>query len=122
MTNINLKNIEELLFKNNDVKNLFPELRHIFDQWLLSYRFPILNTMRKQAMMDLLNSLDEIHVNKLETFFEDKITVDKLDFHTIKNLKFFINDSIGEELTKYESYNNITINRKGDQVYITLWR
>jgi len=122
MININLKNIEELLFKNNDVKNLIPELRHIFDQWLLSYRFPILNTMRKQAMMDLLNSLDKIHVNKLETLFGDKVVVDKLDFHTIKNLKLSINDSIGNELTKYESYSNITMNRKGDQVYITLWR
>lgn len=122
MTNINLKNIEELLFKNNDVKNLFPELRHVFDQWLLSYRFPILNTMRKQAMMDLLNALDENHVKKLETFFGNKVIVDKLDFHTVKNLKFSINDPIGTELTKYESYSNITMNRRDDQVYITLWR
>jgi hypothetical protein len=122
MININLKNIEELVLKNPLAKSLFPDLRHLFDQWLLSYRFSALDTMRKQAMLDLLNSLDGPHVEKLARLFGDMISVEKLDYHIVRNLNFSINDSIGGELTKHGSYTNIALSRSANQMYITMWR
>jgi hypothetical protein len=100
MIKINLRNIEELLFKNNQVKSILPELRHLFDQWLLSYRFPALDTMRKQALFDLLNSLEGTHIEKLAKLFNDIIFVDKLDNHLVKNLNFSIDEFSDEKLTE----------------------
>ena len=121
MININLQNIEALLFKNPKIKPLLPDLTNIFDQWLLSYRIPTLYPMRKQAMIDLLNSLDGTHIEKLARLFGDMIFVEKLDYHIVKNLSFSICDSI-EELNEYESYNNIAISRNADKLYMSLWR
>ena len=121
MIKINLKNIEELILNNSKARSLLPELRHLFDQWLLSYRFPALNTMRKQAIFDLLNSLDGVQTEKLARLFGDMIFIEKLDYHFIKNLSFPL-DSIERELTNYDSYTNIAISRSADQCYLTMWR
>ena len=122
MIKINLRNIEELLFKNNQIKSILPELRHLFDQWLLSCRFPALDTMRKQALFDLLNSLEGIHVEKLAKLFNDIVFIDKLDNHFIKNLNFPIEKSSIEQLTGCDSYVNIAISRNANQCYVTMWR
>lgn len=121
MITINLKNVEELILNNPKAKSLFPELRHLFDQWLLSYRFPALSSMRKQTIFDLLNSLDGVQVEKLARLFGDMIFVEKLDYHFVKNLNFPI-DSIEKGLTNYNSYINIAISRNIEQCYITMWR
>lgn len=123
MININLKNIEELILKNPKAKSLFPDLRHLFDQWLLSYRFSALDTMRKQAMIDLLDSFDGTHVEKLASLFGDMVFIEKLDHHIVRNVSFSIDgNTIERELTKYGSYTNIALSRSADQVYITMWR
>ena len=115
---INLQNAEKLLFENSAIKPVLSDLRHIFDQWLFSYRFPSLNNMRKQAVIDLLNSLTSEHLEKLAKVFKEPVFVEKLDYHTVKNL----NLSMNESLNGFSSYNNIAIDRNADTIYVTLWR
>jgi hypothetical protein len=122
MLNINLQNVEELLFKNSKVRESLPEFKHIFDNWFLSYRVSSLKSLRKQALVDLINSLDGTHIEKLARIFGDMIFLEKIDYHIIKNLEFSINDSIEEELKKYKSYNYINVSRNADKLYIMLWR
>ncbi len=122
MLNINLQNIEELLFKNSKIKNLLPEFQHFFDNWAISYRMPALKTIRKQSLINLLNSLNEEHVEKISKFLGDIVIVEQLDYHIIKNFKFSVNDFIERELTNYNSYTNIAVSRTADNLYISLWR
>lgn len=122
MVNINLQNVEELLFKNSKIKNLLPEFQHIFDSWAISYRIPAFKSMRKQALIDLLNSLDGTHIEKIARTLGDMVFVEQLDYHVIKNFDFSVSDPIEEELTKYKSYNNIAVSRNANKVYISLWR
>jgi len=123
MIKINIKNIEQLVLQDVKVRDTLPEFRHLFDQWLLSYRIPALSNMKKQAMLDLLNSLDGAHLEKLARFFNDMVFVEKLDYHIVKNLEFFIDETtIERDLTNYGSYNNIAISRNANYCYITLWR
>ncbi len=122
MLKINLTNIESLIFRNHNAKILLADLRPIFDKWLLSYRVPALSNMRKQAMIDLLNSLDGSHIEKLARLFEDIVIVENIDHHTVKNLEFSIQDSIESELTSYASYNIMSVTRSADKVSITLVR
>lgn len=119
MITINLQNIEALLFKNSKVKTVLPDLRHIFDQWLLSYRFPALTHMRKQALLDLLNALDGTHVEKLARLFNHMVFIEQLDHHIVKNLEF---DLVGPFENKLDGYNNIAISRNADKLSITLVR
>lgn len=119
MITINLKNIEELIFKNYAVKTGFPELKHIFDKWFLSYRSPSFANMKKMAMIEMLNAID---TEKLSNYFNDKIIIETLDTNIVKNLEFNINDPIEQQLTKYSSYNNMTISRNSEKIYLTLWR
>lgn len=118
MITINLQNIEDLLFRNQEIKQLFPDLRHIFDQWLLSYRIPALRNMRKQAVIDLLNSLNGNHIEKLSEILKDMVFVEPLNNKLVKHFSFSINDCIPDEL----KFDNLAITRKYDQVYITTWR
>jgi len=123
MININIRNIEELILKNSKITSQLPDLRHLFDKWLLSYRIPALSNMRKEALMDLLNSLDGSHVEKLARLIGDMVFIEKLDHHIVRNLDFSTDsDTIERELTKYESYTNIALSRSADQIYITMWR
>ena len=117
---INLQNIETILFKNSEVKLLLSDLRHIFDQWLLSYRSPALTRMRKQSLIDLLNNLDGNHVEKLAKLFKTVVFIEKVQHNLVKNLDLPIMDTI--ELTDCNGYKNMAISRNADKLFITLIR
>jgi len=123
MITINIRNIEELILKNLEAKALFPDLRPLFDQWAFSYRFSALSAIRKQAVLDLLNSLNGPHVEKLARLFGDMVFIEKLDHHIVRNINFPTDsDAIERELTNHSSYTNIALSRSADKVYITMWR
>lgn len=122
MLTINLQNVEELIFKNQEIKQLFPELRQIFDKWLLSYRSPALSNMRKLAMIELLNAFDIARIEKLSKHLKDMIFVESLDTNMVKNLEFYVNSPMEETLTRHQNYGNMAISRNANQVYISLWR
>lgn len=117
---INLQNIEAILFKNPEVKILLSDLRYIFDQWLLSYRSPALIRMRKQSLIDLLNTLDGTHIEKLAKLFKSVVFIEKIQHHLVKNLDLPIMDTV--ELADYNGYKNIAVSRNADKLSITLVR
>jgi hypothetical protein len=66
---INLKNIEEIIFFDKQVQHLLPEFRHLFDQWVLAYRNSGLKPLAKSSVFELMNNLDDSHIKKLENYF-----------------------------------------------------
>lgn len=119
---INLQNIETILFKNPEVKLILSDLRHIFDQWLLSYRSPALTRMRKQALIDLLNNLDGTHIEKLAKLFKSVVFIEKMQNRLVKNLDLSIMDTVENVLANYNGYNNFAISRNADKLSITFVR
>jgi hypothetical protein len=119
---INLQNIETILFKNPEVKMILSDLRYIFDQWLLSYRSPALTRMRKQALIDLLNTLDGIHIEKLAKLFKSVVFIEKVQHNLVKNLELPIMDTAESVLADCNGYKNISISRNADKLSITLVR
>lgn len=122
MLTVNLQNIETLLFKNSEVKSVLTDLRHIFDQWLLSYRLPALSHIRKQALLDLLNTLDGAHIEKLARLFNQMVFIERLDNHIVKNLEFPLVGPLESDLKNCNGYNNVAISRSADKLSITLVR
>jgi hypothetical protein len=121
MVKINLQNVEELLFKNADVVNTLHDLRHIFDKWLMGYRLPLMSSFRLQAKIDLLNYIDDTHIEKLAKIFNDIVFVEKLNYHIVKNLYFSLDYPIENELVNHSLY-EIALYRTKDEIYLTLWR
>lgn len=122
MVLLNLKNIEELIFLDSSVRTLLPDLRHIFDQWLLSKRVPTLRSLRLRSLMDMLNSLKNEHIRKLEEYFQDSLALDKIDYHIVRNATLSLDFNADKELLDYVGYGNFTISRNAEQVYISFWR
>lgn len=118
---INLQNIEQLIFYDKNVQFILPEFRHFFDQWSLGQRIPALNTLAKRSVLDLLNSLNEDQIAKLEEYFKDTILVDKIDNRLVAHYKTSTNDE-NNEFCKFSGYRDFCLTRKGDQVSVTFWR
>lgn len=120
MIKINLHNIEELILKNKELRSLMPELRHIFDKWLLSYRIPGFSSLRQESMVELLNSLKG-HLDLLEQHFENSVSISEMDHKIVKNLEFSIDDVFGG-LSENVLFDNFTISRNASKIYISTWR
>lgn len=119
---LNIHNVEECIFNKPKVRNLLPDLRHVFDQWLLSSKIPTLRSLRMRSLMDLINSLTADHIEVLENYFQDKIVLDKLDYHIIKDLKLSLSFDPDKEFSNSSDFGNFAISRKADNLYICFWR
>lgn len=119
---INLKNIEKLILLDQDIKNLLPDLRHIFDQWLLSYRIPALGHLRKKSILDLLNSLSDKHLLVLKKHFGDSVNIERIDHNIVKNFKFDVDEKIVDKIFEVGSFEDFTISSDGDKIHITFWK
>ncbi|MHA2046003.1 MAG: hypothetical protein ACW99G_14520 [Candidatus Thorarchaeota archaeon] len=118
MLNINLQNIEELVFLDRNLQREIPECKPLFDQWKLAQMTPSLKSMGKRAKLDLLNRLSEFE-EILSGYFKTSITIDKLDYHIVKNLEFAIDDV---QITDTEGYLDFSVSRIGEHLYISFWR
>ena len=117
---INLKNIEELIFFDKKLQLLFPEFRHYFDQWQLGKRIPGMEYLGQRSVLDVLNSLDKERILKLETYFSDTILVDKLDNRLVVN--FDCNLENCNQICEYDGYKDFCFHKDGNGIKVTFWR
>jgi hypothetical protein len=117
---INLKNIEELIFYNQEVQNLLPEYKHLFDQWKISQRTLGLKSLSQKSICDLLNSLNEKEIIVLQKHFNDIIIVEKINHKLVDNF----NGTIGQEnnLCQFVGHKDFCITMNKDRFNITFWR
>lgn len=119
---LNLQNVEGLIFSDEKIRSLLPELRPAFDQWLLSKRVPALRSLRLRSLMDVLNGLTGDQVIVLEEYFGDNIALDRLDYHVTKNVTLPLDFNSDKELADCVSYSNFAISRDEGRLYISFWR
>ena len=120
---INLQNVEELIFFNKETYELFPDSKVYFDQWMLAQRIPSLRSLGKRSVIDFLNSVTDEGIERLESYFEDSVTLELIDYHIVKTHSFNV-ENIEKELnsTPTAGYNNFNISRNKNIVNITFWR
>ena len=120
---INLQNVEELIFFDKETYELFPDSKVYFDQWMLAQRIPSLRSLGKRSVIDFLNSVTDEGIERLESYFEDSVTLELIDYHIVKTHSFNVEDV--EEKLNYTStvgYNNFNVSRNKNIVNITFWR
>jgi len=121
MLNINLKNIEELIFQNKELWRKMPDLVYLRDQWRIGKMTPMLRALSKRSILDFLNKVSDKHELILSEHFGQPITIDKFDRHVIKNVEYSIDDA-EDCLYWEETYPYFSTYRKGNQIYISFWR
>jgi 2-iminoacetate synthase ThiH len=122
MLKLNWTNVEELIFYDSDVQNLLPvHMFSIFEQWRLAKRVPFLRELGKQALLDFLNQLSEKDIEILESYFQKKIFVEKINYSISLNLKIPLSN-ICDELCHIEGFNYTSTFRDEEYIYLTLWR
>lgn len=114
---INLQNIENFLFFDKKIKNLFPEFRDIFNQYAFG-KSTGLEDLSKRTIIDFMNLLEPQHLIKLEEYFKEKISLDKIDYRIVKNMEF----SLLEENISLNGYKEIALFRNKDKLKVTLWK
>lgn len=117
---LNLHNVEELIFYDHRVKKLLPEYANTFAQWTFAKQNIGMRQLAKRTLSDFLESLQEEHLSILAQYFGDKITINKMDYHIIKNVDF---DPEEAELLMngFDEYDLAPfINKEG--LHITFWR
>jgi len=118
---LNLNNIEDVILYDKKLQKLLPEFRDLFGQWHLAQMSSGLRTMGKKAILDLLNSLEEEHIKIIEKHLNTRVTLNKIEYNVVKNLEFPISGA-EDELNKIKGFDNFSISRKGNQLYVCFWR
>jgi len=120
MLNLNLSNVEELIFYDHNICKKLPEFDNLFKIWAFSVKNS-LNPLGKKALMDFLITLKNDHIVILEGCLGDKIVVDRLDYHIARDYRIPIGKA-EEQLNSIQGFQNLSIYRNETQLYISFWR
>lgn len=125
MRYINFSNVEQVIFEDEKTHKLFPSyFSNYFETWKLGKRMPMFRQLGKEALLDLLNSIRNEHLNALEGYFGERIVVEKLYYDTVRNLKIPLDkaEDACNQLCDVVGFNYFSTWRDGDYLYISLWR
>jgi hypothetical protein len=117
---INIKNIEEIIFYDKILTEKLPEFRHLFDQWRLAQRVQSLKNIIQGSIFEVLNSLNEKHIKILEEYFSEEVFVNKINNKLVANFELSLDDP--DKLCEFAEYRDFCLHRNKDQFSITFWR
>ena len=120
MLNLNIENVENLIFYDKSIVSLFPEFNHMFKLWKYGTVFGI-KSLSKQALFDFLNTIDNTHIEILKKHFKIDVTVDNIDYNIVKDFKIPIVDAECA-ICGLKGYRNFVISRDDNYIYICFWR
>jgi hypothetical protein len=119
---LNLNNVEELIFRDKKCRDLLPDFKDCFRQWQFAVTTPGFGALGKRTLIDFLNDLTSEHIVVLCEYFGTRtMSVDKLNYHTILNYEFNL-EGLDTELNRVESFQNFSLSRDESRVYISFWR
>ena len=124
MLDLNLTNIEELVFYDREVQKLLPDtFFSVFEQWRIAKRLPMLSSVGKQAVLDFLNTVTDQEIETLELYFGQKINVEKLNYSVSINIKVPLSkeSEICNQLCDI-NFNYFSTWRDEEYLYISFWR
>jgi hypothetical protein len=117
---INFQNVEDLIFHDKNVWKSIPDLIHLRDQWRMSKMSPILRALGRKSLLDFLRSAKKMHEDAMSMYFNEMVTIDKIERHLVKNIEFELDDEA--ELEFNDIYSGFSVFRKKDKISITFWR
>ena len=117
---INLQNVEEIIFYDKNVQELLPEFRVQFDQWMFSNRIPGLRQHGQKAILEVLNGLTLDHLKRLETHFGESVLMERLNHKLVDH--YNCNKDSADRLCEFVGYQEFCLYRNQDELCMTFWR
>ena len=117
---INLQNVEQLIFMDRNAQSLLPKFNHLFDQYRLSHFAPGLKSLGQRSVLELLNSLDGSHVAALSEYFGEEVEIQKLSHKIVEHYDF--NTEYSGELCRFSGYKEFCLTRHKDEIKASFWR
>jgi len=121
MVEINLNNVEELIFHNRDFADKIPDFRGYYDQWRLGRMTAALKSVGQKSLVDFLNNITEQQTLKIEELLGEKV---KIDCPKMSNIKSYTMDitELDDFMNQNSPYGYPRMYRKGTKIFITIWR
>jgi hypothetical protein len=120
MINLNINNVEQLIFYDKKVQQILPEYSQVFHKWTLGIRTGI-TSMAKDALLDLINKLTTDQIKRLESLWGSPVILQKLDSSTLYSFTVPI-ASLQERLNEMIEPWNVSFARDESQCYVCTWR
>lgn len=114
---INLKNIEEQIFFNSEIKKLLPDFQNLFYQWEMSKTYPGFGNLGKNSLSKFMDSLERTHIDILEKYFGETVYIKNVNPNIVQDISL-------NNANLCESYNllDFCCYRDKDAVHLTFWR
>ena len=118
---LNINNIEEIIFKNKDIRVKLPDFKYLFDAYDLGMFSPSLKSLAMRCLNDFLKKCTKKEIDVLRDFLKDDVEIMKLNADPVM---LFDNDINDLELLLSNDYNcsDVCIYRKGNQIKGLLWK
>ena len=113
----------DVIFSDKQLQKEFPELQPLYGQWLLGIKVPALRFLAQKSRLELLEKLDTADNRAiLEKHFKENVTVQPIDYHTIKNYKIKLDEA--EEILNglSGSVSGFSVSRNRANLYMTTWK
>jgi hypothetical protein len=119
--NLNLSNVERLVFYDQRAQRLIPHHQSFFNQWKLAQMTPALRPLGKRAVLDFLNALTSDDIKILEIHFDGEITLTRVNYSLVSNQICLLDEAEGI-LSQAEGFVDFAVYRDNDCLYISHWR
>ena len=121
---INIQNVEELIFYDQKLQKLLPEFSSLFGQWKLAKQYPDLRSLGKRSIIDFLNKVTEEQTKIIEKHLGARVKFARIDSRIIRNYKFELKDfeESLDGLNEIDGFSNFFVSRNESQIYISFWR
>ena len=121
--NIDISNIDDLIFSDKRVQKELVEFKSLFDQWLLGIKVPALRFLTQKSRLEMLEKLNtEDNRAILSSLFKEQVIVQPIDYHTVKHYKVSLNEAEKMLGGLSGSVKDFNVSRDRDSVYITIWK
>lgn len=117
---LNLKNIEDLIFFDKDLRDLLHEFRLQFDQWNLAMRIPGLKAHGQRSVLEVLNNLKPEHLKVIEQHVGEPVFTTRTNH--LLTAEYNCTTDSHEDLCKFTDYREFSVHRHKDQLSFTFWR
>ena len=118
---INLRNIEEIIFRNPDVWRHMPSMSHYRDEWMVAQRVPGMRGLGKRAVLGFLSKAGAEQIEAMEYHFGEPIVINKIDPSVHGNLECDIADLEGR-ICEFVDFGEVCISRNKETVKLSFWR
>lgn len=117
---LKFNNIESIIFYDKKVQQILPELLPIFQKWTFGIRSGA-RSVAKDALLDFINKITPEQLDRIGSYLGTPITLQKINPNLTKIIETDINN-LNKDLEINNFHGNVNITRRGELIYLCLWR